>query len=124
MTSQPFLYPPPPAPPPLEDAGLLPYDSKEFGLTYDEYQILLDDYEQAIEEGNRKYGYGGYGYVDGDGNHYPLSDNDIPKRVRIPSGSKLEFKSKARKPSPELIAIARGLIKVHAPADYDREVGQ
>ena len=30
-----------------------------FGLTFDEYQILLEDIDQAAEEGNRKYGYGG-----------------------------------------------------------------
>jgi hypothetical protein len=35
-----------------EDYGL-------FGLTFDEYQILLEDIEQAVAEGNRKYGYGG-----------------------------------------------------------------
>ena len=29
-----------------------------FGLTFDEYQILLEDIGQAVEEGNRKYGYG------------------------------------------------------------------
>jgi hypothetical protein len=30
-----------------------------FGLTFDEYQILVEDIDQAVEEGNRKYGYGG-----------------------------------------------------------------
>ena len=29
---------------------------------------------RAVEEGNRKYGYGGY--IDRDGNHYPLPYND------------------------------------------------
>lgn len=33
-------------------------DNNFFGLTDDEYQILLEDIDQAIEEGNRKYGYG------------------------------------------------------------------
>ena len=38
-------------------------DNNFFGLTDDEYQILLEDIDQAVEEGNRKYGYGyGYGY--------------------------------------------------------------
>jgi hypothetical protein len=55
------FYPPPPAPP--EPTAILPYDSKEFGLTYDEYQILVEDYERAIEEGNREYGYGGCDYL-------------------------------------------------------------
>jgi hypothetical protein len=35
------------------------YDNEPFGLTDDEYQILLEDIDQAAEEGNRKYGYGG-----------------------------------------------------------------
>ena len=30
-----------------------------FGLTFDEHQILLEDIDQAVAEGNRKYGYGG-----------------------------------------------------------------
>jgi hypothetical protein len=34
-------------------------DNSFWGLTDDEYEILLEDIEQAIEEGNRKYGYGG-----------------------------------------------------------------
>jgi hypothetical protein len=63
-----LLYPPPPAPP--EPTGILPYDSKEFGLTYDEYMILVEDYERAIEEGNRKYGYGRAGYLDENGDYY------------------------------------------------------
>ena len=55
------FYPPPPAP--LEPTGILPYDSKKFGLTYEEYEILMEDYEQAIEEGNRKYGCSGRSYL-------------------------------------------------------------
>ena len=35
------------------------YENKLFGLTDDEYQNLLEDIDQAVEEGNRKYGYGG-----------------------------------------------------------------
>ena len=44
------------------------YDNESFGLTDEEYRFLLDDIDQAIEEGNKKYGYGGYG-------------NDRPKRL-------------------------------------------
>jgi hypothetical protein len=94
--------PPPPAPPEL--TGILPYDSKEFGLTQDEYEILLEDIEQAIEEGNSVYGYGGNGYLGEDGNYYPFPDNDKPKRI-----------PKSRRKSVEQIAIAKGLIKIHEP---------
>ena len=45
-------------------------DSKETGLTKEEYEFLQSDIEQAIEDANRKYGYGGYGFVDRFGNHY------------------------------------------------------
>jgi DNA replicative helicase MCM subunit Mcm2 (Cdc46/Mcm family) len=34
-----FLYPPPPAPPPLEDAGLLPYESRVVTYLYVKYLI-------------------------------------------------------------------------------------
>jgi hypothetical protein len=44
--------------------------SNEFGLTRSDYQFLLDDIEEAITKANRKYGYGGYGFVDRFGNHY------------------------------------------------------
>jgi hypothetical protein len=85
----PFLYPPPPAPSPIEDAGLLPYDSKEFGLTYDEYQDLLDNIEQAIEEGNRKYGYGGAGYLAEDGNYYlPSPTNTFVDHTKVKTKTK------------------------------------
>ena len=33
-------------------------------------QFLLDDIGWAVKEENRKYGYGGHGYIDRDGNHY------------------------------------------------------
>jgi hypothetical protein len=36
-------------------------DNNFFGLTDDEYEILLEDIDQAVVEGNRKYGYD-YGY--------------------------------------------------------------
>ena len=39
------------------------YENELFGLSDDEYQILLEDIDQAVAEGNRKYGYGyTYGY--------------------------------------------------------------
>jgi hypothetical protein len=73
---------PPPAPAPLAEeydiGGLLPNGSKQIGLTRDEYEFLLWDIEQAIEEGNRKYGYGGAGYLAADGNYYlPQSTNQF-----------------------------------------------
>ena len=34
-------------------------DNNFFGLTDDEYQNFLEDIDQAVEEGNIKYGYGG-----------------------------------------------------------------
>ena len=70
-------------------------DDNFFGLTDDEYEILLEDIEQAVEEGNRKYGYGyGYcGYVESKSNARPK-----PKR--------------RRGLSVEQVAIARGIIKV------------
>ena len=41
------------------------YENESFGLSEDdEYEILLEDIEQAIEEGNRRYGYGYGGYVE------------------------------------------------------------
>ena len=98
MASKSFLYPPPP----LEDAGLLPYDSKEIGLTYDEYQILVDDYEQAIAEGDRKYGYGGRGYLAEDGNYYLPSPP--PPKNKFVDHVKSE-KSKKSKSSPNLLKL-------------------
>jgi hypothetical protein len=52
------------------------------GLSDEEYQFLLDDINQAVEEGNRKYGYGGLDYIDSDGNHYPPQHNDKPRKLR------------------------------------------
>ena len=41
------------------------YENESFGLSEDdEYEILLEDIEQAIEEGDRRYGYGYGGYVE------------------------------------------------------------
>jgi hypothetical protein len=88
--------------------GLLEDDSKEFGLTYDEYQILLEDYERAIDEANRKYGYGGPGYLAEDGNYYVPNEADTPKYVdhikikqrlrprRLRSKFKLDSKRKSK----------------------------
>ena len=72
-----------------------------------EYQILLEDIDQAVAEGNKKYGYGGYGYVGLDGNHYPFPGNDKPKKLRP--------QLRPGKPSTEEVAIARGLIKICSP---------
>jgi hypothetical protein len=103
----PFLYPPPPAPP--EPSAILPYDSEEFGLTQDEYEILLDDIEQAIDEANRKYGFGGAGYLAPDGNYYLPQPGDAPPYVDHTRNSR---KSKSKRPSPEEVAIEKGLVKV------------
>ena len=43
-----------------------------YGLTVEEYKFLLDDIEEAIAEGNRKYGYGEPGYVGADGLFHSL----------------------------------------------------
>jgi hypothetical protein len=72
-----------PPPPPQEDEFLLEEDSKEFGLTKGDYEFLLGDIEQAIEDANRKYGYGDAGYIDNDGNFYPFPDNDKPRRIKV-----------------------------------------
>jgi hypothetical protein len=54
-----------------------------YGLTVEEYKFLLDDIEEAIAEGNRKYGFGEPGYIDADGNFYPFSDNDKPRSIGL-----------------------------------------
>ena len=90
---------------------LLDDDSKEFGLTLDEYHILLDDITQAVEEGNRKYGYGGTRYLAEDGNYYlsePQEQEQTPKYV---DHTTIHYLRKAN-PSVEEVAIARGLVKV------------
>ena len=80
------------------------YDNESFGLTDEEYRFLLDDIDQAIEEGNKKYGYGGYG------NDRPKSSSPRPR---------------SKQPSVEEVAIARGLIKFHRPnITIKRETGQ
>ena len=70
-----------------------------FGLTFDEYQILLEDIGQAAEEGNRKYGYG-YGY-----------GGYVEPELKVKSRPKPRLKHR-RKPSVEQVAITRGIIKV------------
>ena len=91
-----------------EQSYFVEEDSKEFGLTKDDYEFLLSDIEQAIEDANREYGYGEPGYFDKDGNFYPFVDNDKPR--------------KTRKLSPEEVAIAKGIIKIHHPVDEVKEV--
>lgn len=80
------------------------YDNESFGLTDEEYQFLLHDIDQAIEEGNKIYGYSGYG-------------NDKPKRSRS--------RPRSKGPSVEEVAIARGLIKIHRQTiTIKKEAGQ
>lgn len=64
----------------IEEEYFISEDSKECGLTRLEYEFLLDDIEEAIREGNRKYGFGEPGYIDADGNFYPFPDNDKPRK--------------------------------------------
>jgi hypothetical protein len=87
------------------------------GLTDEEYQFLLDDIEEAIAEGNRKYGYGEPGYIDTDGNFYPFPDNDKDKprqTLTLVVKSKSKHKRERRRrigPSIEQVAVARGIIR-------------
>ena len=60
-------------------------DSKEFGLTKGDYEFLLSDIEQAIEDANRKYGNGEAGYIDNHGNFYPFPDADKPRKIKSKS---------------------------------------
>jgi hypothetical protein len=92
-----------------EQSYFVEEDSKEFGITYSEYQFLLGDIEQAIEDANRKYGYGEAGYIDEVGDFCPFPDNDKPNRI------------KDRRLSTEEVAIARGIIKVHRPEEIKKE---
>jgi hypothetical protein len=144
-SSEQKFYPPPPAPP--EPTGKLPYDSKEFGLTYEEYEILIEDYERAIEEGNRKYGYGGRDYLGktkvGSGavakavkksKIQESKDRDLflsfihEKMKAADPAAKQHFADtvdgvtynyKPERPSIEELAIRRGIIKVHRPSISD-----
>lgn len=93
-----------------EQSYFIDDDSKECGLTEEEYQFLLDDIEFQIAEANRKYGYGGYGFVDRFGNHYrdprprtvPESDLAL-KRLEKEKGVKQGDRDndRPRKPKPE-----------------------
>ena len=58
-----------PPPPPRE----------EFFLEEDDYEFLLGDIAQAIEDANRKYGFGEDGYIDHNGDFCPFDDNDKPR---------------------------------------------
>jgi hypothetical protein len=72
------------------------------------YWMIDGNGQEAVAEGNRKYGYGGSGYVDEDENHYPLPHSNQPRSVRY------RRKLRPRKPSIEQLAIARGIIRVHS----------
>jgi hypothetical protein len=100
-----IILPPPPSK--EEQSYFVEEDSKEFGLTKSDYEFLLSDIEQAIEDANRKYGYGEPGYIDDVGDFYPFPDNDKPR--------------KTRKQSTEEVAIARGIIKIHRPEEIKKE---
>lgn len=141
------FYPPPPAPP--EPTGILPYDSKEFGLTYEEYELIIEDYEQAIEEGNRKYGCGGRGYlgktkakiktgavakVVKKSKIQETKDRDlflswIHKKLRAGDPERhfaemvdgVTYDYEPELPSIEELAIRRGIIKVHRPTETEKE---
>lgn len=88
------------------------------GLTDEEYQFLLDDIEEAIAEGNRKYGYGEPGYIDADGNFYPFPDNDKPRDFArpIPKVDPMPPRARRRRieePGPllEEVMLARGMLR-------------
>jgi hypothetical protein len=95
-------------------------DSKETGLTEEEYNFLQDDIAFQIAEANRIYGYGGYGWVDGFGNHYRYPETLKVLKEEQPSPESWDcyedkpknHKRKSRKISPEEVAIARGIIKI------------
>ena len=92
-------------------------DNGSFGSTDEEYQFLLDDIDQAVEEGNKKYGYGGYGYIGKDGNYYLFPDNGKPQRSKP--------RPRPNEPSVEEVAIERGLIKIYHPTiTINKEVDQ
>jgi hypothetical protein len=85
------------------------------GLDFDTYQFLLGDIAQAIEDGNRMYGFGEPGYIGADGNFHPFTaDNDNKPKIS-------RAKTRTRKPSTE-VAIARGIIKIHSPMEVRKEV--
>ena len=72
-----------------QKSGLILENSKECGITEAEYQFLLDDIEQGIRDGNRKYGYGEPGYIDKDGNYHAFDEYDRHRKYRA-----IRFKTK------------------------------
>ena len=68
-------------------------DNKSLGLTDEEYQFLLDDIDQAIAEGNRKYGYGD-GNSNGNGNNEEKDKRSVAKKLvdLISQNSNIFFK--------------------------------
>jgi hypothetical protein len=75
-----------------QQSGLISEDSKECGITEEEYQFLIDDIAQAIEDGNRMYGYGEPGYIDNDGNYHPFIEDIRYRKYR--ANRKLRFRVK------------------------------
>jgi hypothetical protein len=65
-----------------QKSGLISEDSKECGITEEEYQFLLDDIAQGIEDGNRMYGYGEPRYIDNDGNYHPFLEDNRHRKHR------------------------------------------
>ena len=64
--------------PELASSSLNDIKDNEFGLTNDEYDILIEDIDQAIAEANEKYGYGGSG-----GTITVAKGNRISKFIRL-----------------------------------------
>jgi hypothetical protein len=64
-------------------SGLIAEDSKECGITKAEYQFLLDDIAQGIEDGNRMYGYGEPGYIDKQGDFHPFVEHGRRRKYRV-----------------------------------------
>jgi hypothetical protein len=93
-------------------------EEQEENFTDEDYQFLLDDIEEAIAEGNRKYGYGEPGYIGTDGYFHAFPDNVIlpesnPKRFRYKSKTRLRpqihYRVKRRtKPVPRIKPIVKG----------------
>ena len=79
--------------------SLLRKNSKKFGLTRDEYEILLDDIAQAIEEANKEYGC------------YPTLKIDKVPKPKYVDHTTIHYLNKTR-PSIEEVAIARGIIRI------------
>ena len=75
-----------------QQSGLISEDSKECGITEQEYQFLLDDIAQAIEDGNRMYGNGEPGYIHNDGNYHPFVEDNRYRKYRV--NRKLRFRVK------------------------------